>query len=67
MAVGDEVVERAGIAVAAESKRIPTVSGESGEIAGEQAVATYMAALNNPDSLWNVGGMVAWLVADPLP
>lgn len=41
-------------------------SGQSGEIAGEQAGATYVAALRNPDALWNVGGTVQWLVVDPL-
>jgi hypothetical protein len=42
-------------------------SGESGEITGAQAGAAYMAALDNPDALWNVGGTVQWLVVDPLP
>ncbi|MFE4502708.1 hypothetical protein ACFRFQ_22890 [Rhodococcus sp. NPDC056743] len=41
-------------------------SGLSGEIAGDQAVATYAAALHNPSALWNVGGTVQWLVVDPL-
>ncbi|MFI7161955.1 MULTISPECIES: hypothetical protein [Rhodococcus] len=40
-------------------------SGESGEIAGDQAAATYAASLDNPDALWNVGGTVQWLVVDP--
>ncbi|WP_255312533.1 hypothetical protein [Rhodococcus tukisamuensis] len=42
-------------------------SGESGEIAGDQAAAVYVAALDNPDALWNVGGIVQWLVVDLLP
>ncbi|MES9515356.1 hypothetical protein ACIQYW_07250 [Rhodococcus erythropolis] len=41
-------------------------SGESGEIVGNQAAATYSASLDNPDALWNVGGTVEWLVVDPL-
>ncbi|BBE47604.1 hypothetical protein ACIGKR_11375 [Rhodococcus qingshengii] len=42
-------------------------SGESGEIAGDQAAATYAASLDNPDALWNVGGTVEWLVVEPIP
>jgi hypothetical protein len=41
-------------------------SGASGRIAGEQARAAYVAALDNPDALWNVGGTVQWLVVNPL-
>lgn len=41
-------------------------SGESGEIAGELAGAVYLAALDNPDALWNVGGTVQWLIVDPV-
>ncbi|RVW02425.1 hypothetical protein EF834_12665 [Rhodococcus spongiicola] len=41
-------------------------SGECGEIGGEQASAVYLAALDNPDALWNVDGIVRWLVVDPL-
>lgn len=41
-------------------------SGSSGEIAGVQAEAVYAASLDNPGELWNVGGIVWWLVVDPL-
>ena len=39
-------------------------SGTSGEIVGAQAGAAYLAALDNPAALWNVGGTVQWLVVD---
>ncbi len=42
-------------------------SGSSGEIAGEQAGIVYVAALDNPDAIWNVRGIVQWLVVEPLP
>lgn len=42
-------------------------SGTSGEIAGAQAGAVYLAALGNPGEVWNVGGTVQWLVVEPLP
>ena len=42
-------------------------SGESGQVVGEQAGAVYVAALDNPDAHWNVGGTVQWLVVEPLP
>ncbi|NMM91775.1 hypothetical protein B2J88_47115 [Rhodococcus sp. SRB_17] len=41
-------------------------SGLSGEIAGEQAGVVYVAALDNPDAIWNVEGIVVWLVVEPL-
>lgn len=41
--------------------------GERGEIVGEEAEAVYIAALDNPGAVWNVGGIVQWLVVDPLP
>ncbi|MDH6680037.1 hypothetical protein M2284_004262 [Rhodococcus sp. LBL1] len=41
-------------------------SGESGVIAGEQAAVAYVASLDNPDALWNVGGTVQWLVVNAL-
>ncbi|BCN46555.1 hypothetical protein RE9431_48110 (plasmid) [Prescottella equi] len=41
-------------------------SGSRGEIVGEQAEAVYEAALDNPGDLWNVGGIVRWLVVEPL-
>ncbi|WP_458682567.1 hypothetical protein [Prescottella equi] len=41
-------------------------SGLSGEITGERAEAVYAAALDNPGDFWNVGGIVRWLVVDPL-
>lgn len=41
-------------------------SGESGEITGEQAEAVYAASLDNPGDLWNIRGIVWWLVVDPL-
>lgn len=42
-------------------------SGERGEITGDRAGAVHVAALDNPDAIWNVGGTVQWLVVDPLP
>ena len=42
-------------------------SGQSGEIVGAQAAAVYVAARDNPDALWNVDGIVQWLVVSPLP
>lgn len=42
-------------------------SGTSGEIAGAQAGAAYLAALGNPGAVWNVGGTVQWLVVEPRP
>lgn len=44
-----------------------TQTGECGELADEQATDVYVAAVNNPDALWNVGGIVYWLVVDRLP
>lgn len=41
-------------------------SGSRGEITGEQAEVVYAAALDNPGDLWNVGGIVRWLVVEPL-
>ncbi|NKR99727.1 hypothetical protein GS528_00705 [Rhodococcus hoagii] len=41
-------------------------SGSRGEITGERAEVVYAAALDNPGDLWNVGGIVRWLVVEPL-
>lgn len=44
-----------------------TPTGECGELTDEQGADVYVAAFDNPDALWNVGGIVQWLVVDQLP
>ncbi|MGG7104626.1 MULTISPECIES: hypothetical protein [Rhodococcus] len=41
-------------------------SGQRGELAGTQATAVYLAARENPEALWNVGGIVRWLIVTPV-
>lgn len=44
-----------------------TPTGECGDLEDEQGTDVYVAAFDNPDALWNVGGTVEWLVVDQLP